>query len=84
MLQIVTGSKLVDELPINNILRESKYALLSQERGPHEEILVLTFKQYGPTAVRPMPLECQKKYFPYGSSSRLIRALLYTYPSKPV
>ena len=29
-------------------------------------------------------LECQKKYFPYGPKSRLIRVLLYTYTNKIV
>ena len=34
--------------------------------------------------MRSMRLECQNKYFPYGPKSRLIRALLYTYPNKTV
>ena len=60
------------------------YALIDRARGPYEEIFVLTFKAYGPNAVRSMRLECQNKYFPYGPKSRLIRALLYTNPSKTV
>ena len=60
------------------------YALINRARGPYEEILVLTFKAYGPNAERSMRLECQNKYFPYGPKSRLIRALLYTYPNKTV
>ena len=34
--------------------------------------------------MRSMRLKCQNKYFPYGPKSRLIRALLYTYPNKTV
>ena len=60
------------------------YALINRARGPHEEIFVLTFKAYGPNAVRSMRLECQNKYFPCGPKSRLIRALLYTYPNEAV
>ena len=60
------------------------YALINRVRGPYEEIFVLTFKAYGPNAVRSMRLECQNKYFPYRPKSRLIRALLYTYPNKTV
>ena len=60
------------------------YALINRARGPYEETFVLTFKAYGPNAVRSMRLECQNKYFPYGPKSRLIRALLYTYPNKTV
>ena len=60
------------------------YALINRARGPYEEIFVLTFKAYGPNAVRSMRLECQNKYFPYGPKSRLIRALLYTYTNKTV
>ena len=60
------------------------YALINRARGPYEEIFVLTFKAYGPNAVRSMHLKCQNKYFPYGPKSRLIRALLYTYPNKTV
>ena len=52
------------------------YALIDRARGPYEEIFVLTFKAYGPNAVRSMRFECQNKYFPYGPKSRLIRALL--------
>ena len=48
------------------------------------EIFVLTFKAYGPNAVRSMHLECQNKYFPYGPKSRLIKALLCTYTNKMV
>ena len=60
------------------------YALINRAQGPYEEIFVLTFKAYGPNAVRSMRLECQNKYFPYGTKSRLIRALLYTYTNKIV
>ena len=60
------------------------YALINRARGPYEEIFVLTFKAYGSNAVRSMHLECQNKYSPYGSKSRLIRALLYTYRNKIV
>ena len=60
------------------------YALINRARGPYEEIFVLTFKAYGPNAVRSMHLECQNKYFPYGPKSRLIRALLYTYPNQTI
>ena len=60
------------------------YAIINRARGPYEEIFVLTFKAYGPNAVRSVRLECQNKYFPYGSKSRLIRALLYTYTNKIV
>ena len=60
------------------------YALINRARGPYQEIFVLTFKAYGPNAVRSMRLECQNKYFPYGPKSRLIRALLYTYTNKTV
>ena len=56
----------------------SNYALINRAGGPYEEIFVLTFKTFGLNAVRFMHLECQNKYFPYGSKSRLIRALLYT------
>ena len=49
-----------------------------------EEVFVLTFKAYGPNAVRSMCLECQNKYFPYGPKSRLVRALLYAYTNKIV
>ena len=58
------------------------YALINRARGPYEEIFVLTFKAYGPNAVRSMRLEHQNKYFPYGPRSRLIRALLYTHINK--
>ena len=61
-----------------------EYALINRARGPYKKILVLTFKAYGPNAVRSMRLECQNKYFPYGPKSRLIRALLYTYTDKIV
>ena len=68
-----------------NVLQLSKYyALINRARGPYEEIFVLTFNTYGPNAVRSMRLECQNKYFPYGPKSRLMRALLYTYPNKAV
>ena len=60
------------------------YALINRARGPYEEIFVLTFKAYGPNAVRSMRLECQNKDFPYGPKSRLIRALLCTYTNKIV
>ena len=60
------------------------YALINRARGPYEEILVLTFKAYGPNAVRSMHLEGQNKYFSYGPKSRLIRVLLYTYTNKMV
>ena len=60
------------------------YALINRARGPCEEIFVLTFKAYGPNAMRSMRLECQNKYFPNGPKSRLIRALLYAYPNKTV
>ena len=59
--------------------RKEYYALINRARGPYEEIFVLTFKAYGPNAVRSMRLERQNKYFPYGPRSRLIRALLYTH-----
>ena len=62
----------------------SCYAIINRARGPCEEIFVLTFKAYGPNAVRSMPFGCQNKYFPYGPISRLIRASLYTYPNKTV
>ena len=39
------------------------YALINRARGPYEEIFVLTFKAYGPNAVRSMRLERQNKYF---------------------
>ena len=58
------------------------YALTNRARGPYEEIFALTFKAYGPNAVKPMRLECQNKYFPHGPKSRLIRTLLYTYTMK--
>ena len=64
--------------------QKAYYALINRARGPYEEIFVLTFKAYGPNAVRFMRLECQNKYFPYGPKSLLIRALLYTYPNKTV
>ena len=48
------------------------------------EIFDLTFKAYGPSAVKSMPLECQSKYFPYRPKFRLIRALLHTYTNKIV
>ena len=54
------------------------YALINRARGPYEEIFVLTFKAYGRNAVS------QNIYFPSGPKSRLIRALLYTYPNKTV
>ena len=54
------------------------YTLINRARGPYEEMFVLTFKAYGANAVRSMRLECQKKYFPRGPKSQLIRALLYT------
>ena len=60
------------------------YALINRARGPYEEIFVLTFKAYGPNAVRSMRLECQNKYFPYGPKSRLIRALLYTHKQNSI
>ena len=60
------------------------HALINRVRGPYEQILILTFKSYGPNTVRSMRLECQNKYFPYGPKSRLIRALLYTYTNKIV
>ena len=60
------------------------HALINRARGPYEEIFVLTFKAYGPNAVRSMRLECWNKYFPYGLKPWLIRALLYTYPNKTV
>ena len=71
---------------LNLISRQIKlhYVLINRARGPYEEIFVLTFKAYGPNAVRSMRLECQNKYSPYGPKSRLIRALLYTYPNKTV
>ena len=37
------------------------YALINRARGPYEEILVLTFKAYGPNPARCMRLECQNK-----------------------
>ena len=60
------------------------YALINRARSPYEEIFLLKFKAYGLNAVRSMRLECQNKYFPYGTKSRLIRALLYTYPNETV
>ena len=60
------------------------YAVIDRARGPYEEIFVLTLKAYRPNAVRSMRLECQNKYFPSEPKSRLIRALLYTYPNKTV
>ena len=59
-----------------------KMNYLNRARGPCEKIFVTIFNVYGPNAVRSMRLECQNKYFPYGPKSRLIRALLYTYPIK--
>ena len=56
--------------------------LINRVQGPYEEIIVLTFKAYGPNAVRSMRLERQDKYFLYGPRSRLIRALLYTHINK--
>ena len=53
-------------------LHNTCYALINRARGPYDEIFVLTFKAYGPHAVRSMRLECQNKYFPYGPKSRLI------------
>ena len=50
------------------------YALINRARGPYEEIFVLTFKAYGPNAVRSMRLECHSKYFSYGPKARLTRA----------
>ena len=41
----------------------------------------MIFNAYGLNAVRSGR---QNKYFPYGPKSRLIRALLYTYPNKTV
>ena len=58
------------------------YALINRARGPYVQIFVLTFKGYGPNAVKSMRLEGQNKYFPYGPRSRLIRALLYTHINK--
>ena len=55
------------------------YALINRAQGLYEKRFVLTFKAHGPNAVRSMRLECQNKYFPYGPTSRLIRAFLYTY-----
>ena len=85
-----TGGQSDQDKTVNLI----NYALINRARGPYEEIFVLTFKAYGPNAVRSMRLECQcvrsirlkcqNKYFPYGPTSRLIRALLYTYPNKTV
>ena len=64
------------------------HALINRARGPYpgpyEEIFLLTFKAYGPNAVRFMRLKCQNKYFPYRPKSRLIRALLHTYINKIV
>ena len=69
---------------LRKLLFRQEYALINRPRGPYEEIFVLTFKAYGLNAVRSMRLQCQNKYFPYGPKSRLIRALLYTYPNKTV
>ena len=60
------------------------YGLINRARGLDEEIFVLTLKAYGPNTLRSMRLDCQNKYFPYGPKSRLIRALLYTYPCRSV
>ena len=62
------------------------YALINRARGPYGEIcvLIMTIKAYGPNAVKSMRLKYQKKYFPYGPKSRLIRALLYSYTNKIV
>ena len=59
-----------------------EYALVNQARGPYEEIFVLTFKAYGPNAVRSMHLECQDKYFPYGPTSRLTSLSFIVYRHK--
>ena len=58
--------------------------LINRARGPDEEIFVLTFKAYGPNAVRSIHLEYQNKYLMHFNKSRLIRALLYTYTNKIV
>ena len=58
------------------------YALINRARGPYEEVLFLTFKAYGPNAMKSMRLECQNKYFQYGPKSRFMRTLLYTYTNK--
>ena len=47
-------------------------------------MLLLTEQEVHTRCVRSIRLERQNKYFPYGPSSRLIRALLYSYPNKPV
>ena len=60
------------------------YALINREWGPYAEIFVLTFMAYGPNEVRSMRHGRQNKYFAYGPSSRLIRALLYTWTSKVI
>ena len=66
-------------------MSEQIFPHMDLEPGYQKSIIfVLTFKAYGPNAVRSMPLECQNKYSPYGPKSWLIRALLYTYPNKTV
>ena len=63
----------------------SWYALINQAQGPsYEEIFLLTFKAYGPNAVRSIHLEYQNKYFPYGPKSQLIRVSLFICPNKTV
>ena len=79
-----TCCRIIAEYALINPALGPYYALINRARGPCEEIFVLTFKAYGSNAVRSMRLECQNKYFPYGPKSRLIRALLYTYPNKTV
>ena len=75
----------VQQINLRSKIPGQYYALINRARGPYEEIFVLTFKAYGLNAVRSMQrLQCQSKFFPYGPKSRLIRALLYTYPNKTV
>ena len=79
----------VSRLKFYNCIRNSGpilseyYALINQARGPYEEIFVLTFKgrPYGPNAVSESMSE---QIFSVWTESRLITALLYTYPSKTV
>ena len=61
-----------------------QYAVIYQAQGPYEEIFVPIFKAYGPNELRPTRLERHNKYFSNGTSSSLMRALLYTNLNKPV
>ena len=56
-------------------LRDVNVLLSTRVGDPYEKMFVLTFQAYGPNAVSSMRLEHQNKYFLYGPSSLLVKAL---------